>query len=132
RALLRRLADGGTTVVLSSHLLAEVEQVCDEVTIVSKGRTVATGPVAEVLSRATAGPGRLRVGVPDSEAATAVLARGRFNAARSGTHVVVTGAADPADVTRTLAAAGIYLSELTAEGLGLEEAFLLLTDDASQ
>lgn len=129
RALLRRLADDGTTVVLSSHLLAEVEQVCDEVTIVSKGRTVATGPVAEVLSRATSAPGRLRIRVPDDAAAAAVLAAAGLRAERSGSHLVVTGAAEPAEVTRVLAADGIYLSELTAEGLGLEEAFLRLTED---
>ena len=131
RALLRRLADEGTTIVLSSHLLAEVEQVCDDVTIVSHGRTVTTGPVAEVLSRAAGGPGRLRVGVAEPAGAAEVLTRAGYGVERSGAHLLVTGAGDAADVTRALATAGIYLSELTNEGVGLEEAFLLLTDEAS-
>ena len=133
RALLRRLADGGTTVLLSSHLLAEVEQVCDDVTIVSRGRTVTTGPVADVLSRAAGGPGRLKVGVPDPVTAAEVLARAGYDVERSGSHLLVTGAAsEPAAVTRTLASADIYLSELTPEGVGLEEAFLLLTGEAAE
>jgi ABC-2 type transport system ATP-binding protein len=130
RALLRRLADEGTTVVLSSHLLAEVEQVCDEVTIVNHGRTVASGPVRDVLSRASGAPGRLRVGVDDQASATSVLTAAGLGVTRSGTHLLVTGAAAPSDVTRTLAAQGLYLFELTAETVGLEEAFLTLTEDA--
>src|SRR5204862_4907922 len=69
RALLRRLADDGTTIVLSSHLLAEVQQVCDEVTIVARGRTVTSGLVRDVLSLAQGERGRLRVGVADPDAA---------------------------------------------------------------
>jgi ABC-2 type transport system ATP-binding protein len=130
RALLRRLAGEGTTVVLSSHLLAEVEQVCDEVTIVNHGRTVASGPVRDVLSRASSSPGRLRVAVDDHSAASSVLTAAGFGVSGAGTHLVVTGAPTPSDVTRALAAQGLYLSELTAETVGLEEAFLLLTEDA--
>ena len=132
RALLRRLADEGTTVVLSSHLLAEVEQVCDEVTIVNHGRTVTSGPVREVLSRAAGSPGRLRVAIADPSAATSVLTAVGFGVTRSGTHLLVTGAPAPSDVTRALAAQGLYLSELTAETVGLEEAFLLLTEDGTE
>ncbi len=50
RELLRRLADDGVTVFLSTHLLHEVEQVCDRVTMLAKGRQVAQGPVANLLS----------------------------------------------------------------------------------
>src|SRR5207244_1283702 len=50
RELVRALGAEGRTVFLSSHLLAEVEQVCDRVAIVARGRTVATGSVAEVLA----------------------------------------------------------------------------------
>jgi len=54
RELVRRLgADGRTTVFLSSHLLAEVEQVCDSVSIMTRGRCVASGPVRDVLSART-------------------------------------------------------------------------------
>ncbi|MBC8091192.1 MAG: ATP-binding cassette domain-containing protein, partial [Pseudonocardia sp.] len=54
RDLLRRVAGEGTTVLLSSHVLTEVQQLCDAVTIVARGRTVASGPVRSVL--AGAGP----------------------------------------------------------------------------
>jgi ABC-2 type transport system ATP-binding protein len=129
RSLLRRLAGEGTTVLLSSHLLAEVEQVCDEVTIVAHGRTVASGLVRDVLSQATAGGGRVRARVPDPSAAQQVLTTAGLNASTDDGQLVVTGVDDPAVVTRALADAGIYLSELTPDRVGLEEAFLLLTDE---
>ena len=71
RELVRRLADEGRTVFLSSHLLSEVEQVCDEVAIVSAGRTVAQGAVNDVLARAR--PAALWVKVTDLAGATAAL-----------------------------------------------------------
>jgi ABC-2 type transport system ATP-binding protein len=129
RALLRRLAGDGTTVLLSSHLLSEVEQVCDEVTIVAHGRTVASGPVRDVLSKATAGGGRLRVRVPNMKTGQRVLKAAGMNVTAEDGQLLITGADDPAAVTRVLAEAGIYLSELAPDRVGLEEAFLLLTDD---
>ena len=129
RSLLRRLAGEGTTVLLSSHLLAEVEQVCDEVTIVAHGRTIASGAVRDVLSQASSSGGRLRVRVPDLEAGRRTLTTAGLTATAEGQELLVTGADDPAAVTRVLAEAGIYLSELTSDRVGLEEAFLLLTDD---
>ena len=130
RSLLRRLAGEGTTVLLSSHLLAEVEQVCDEVTIVAHGRTVVSGPVRDVLSQASASGGRLRVRVADLQAGQRTLAAAGLSAAAEGGQLVVTGADDPSTVTRVLAESGIYLSELTPDRVGLEEAFLLLTDES--
>ena len=134
RELLRRLAAEGTTVLLSSHLLSEVQQVCDEVTIVSRGRTVAAGPVGQI---AGAGPGlRLRVGVTAEEevAARASLAVAGLTvetseaSERSGVvSLAVTGAAEPAQVTKVLADAGIYLCELASAAPDLEQAFLALT-----
>jgi ABC-2 type transport system ATP-binding protein len=129
RALLRRLAGDGTTVLLSSHLLSEVEQVCDEATIVAHGRTVASGPVRDVLSKATAGGGRLRVRVPNMKTGQRVLKAAGMNVTAEDGQLLITGADDPAAVTRVLAEAGIYLSELAPDRVGLEEAFLLLTDD---
>ena len=62
RELIRRLGhDGHTTVLLSSHLLAEVQQVCDSVTILARGRRVATGPVSDVLASRSTGDVRVRV-----------------------------------------------------------------------
>ena len=73
RQLVRQLADEGRTVFLSSHLLSEVEQVCDEVAIVAGGRTVAHGSVADVL--ASTRPAAMWVKVTDLAAAADTLRR---------------------------------------------------------
>jgi ABC-2 type transport system ATP-binding protein len=70
RLLLRRLADQGTTVFVSSHLLAEVEAMCDRVGVLSRGRLVAEGPPSRLRSASA----RLRVEVDDRERARKVLA----------------------------------------------------------
>lgn len=127
RALLRRLADDGTTVLLSSHLLAEVQQVCDEVTIVAKGRTVATGPVDQVLAAADGHQRRVRIAVKDPAAATAILSGAGLSVERAGDRLHVTGPMEPGAINQLLAEHGIYASELATDGVDLEEAFLLLT-----
>jgi ABC-2 type transport system ATP-binding protein len=132
RALVRRLADDGITVLLSSHLLSEVQQVCDEVTIVARGRTIRSGDVADVLAAADSRGGRVRVRVDDHAAAAAVLAAAGMTAVRDGTHLVVSGVSRPAEVTRLLAEHGLYLSELVPDTVDLEEAFLLLTGDGAE
>ena len=79
RQLLRDLADQGVTVLISSHLLGEVQQICDEVTIVNHGRLVTSGRVADVLaSRAS---GAINVGISDSSGAADVLRAGRLHCA---------------------------------------------------
>ncbi len=70
RALLRRLADDGTTVFVSSHLLAEVEAMCDRVGVLAHGRLVAEGPPSNLRPAGT----RLRVTVDDPARALALLA----------------------------------------------------------
>ncbi len=69
RSVLRRYAATGRTVIVSSHLLSEVEQTCTHVVVMHRGRVVSTGTVAEV-----AGAGSTQLAVPDSAAALAVLA----------------------------------------------------------
>ena len=131
RELVRRLgADGHTTVFLSSHLLAEVEQVCDHVSIMSRGRCVARGRVSEVL--ASRSSGEVRVRVDDDATATVVLAGAGHRVQRTDDGALrVSGVAHPADLTRLLAEAGLYLSELSPVAVDLESAFLELTGDAA-
>src|SRR4051812_10548052 len=113
RELIRTLGSTGTTVFLSSHLLSEVEQVCDRVAILAHGRCVATGSVSEVL--ATSATGELRVRVDDSAVAGEVLtAAGMSSSVVDATTLTVTGVDDPAKVTAALARRRIYLRELTA------------------
>jgi ABC-2 type transport system ATP-binding protein len=134
RELIRRLgADGRTTVLLSSHLLAEIEQVCDAVSILARGRRVLSGPVREVLaSRSTRD---VRVRVPDAAAAAALLGAAGFTCTPpdqpDGRTVLVRGAEAPGEITRVLAAHGHYLEELTPVTADLETAFLALTGEAS-
>ncbi len=131
RELVRRLgADGRTTVFLSSHLLAEVEQVCDSVSIMTRGRCVASGPVREVLSARSSRDVRVRV--DDQGQAASVLQRAgyRVTAGADGA-LLVTGVDDPVEITKVLAQHGHWLSELTPMAVDLEAAFLSLTEDAA-
>ncbi len=125
RDMMRTLAGEGTTVLLSSHILGEVQQICDSVTIVSRGRRVTAGPVAEVL--AAHDTGTLRVRVADQGTAAAVLSEAGVPVRVGPDHLVVT-APDPATVTRLLAEQGLYVAELTPLRPDLESVFLELTD----
>ena len=127
RTLMRTLADAGTTILVSSHLLAEVQQVCDEVTIISRGRVMRTGPVSEVLAGDDV-PGRLRLEVADLDAVSQILATAGLLVRRDGASLVVDGAGPPESVTRLLAEQGHYLSALRAETADLEDVFLALTE----
>ncbi len=131
RALLRRLGDQGRTVFVSSHILSEVQQLCDRVAILSRGRCVAEGPVAEVLTRGARGGVLVRV--HDMNRGLAVL-----NASGLGTtikdHVlrVEIDGAEASLVSQTLARHGLYPSELRPETVDLETVFLELTEGAKE
>jgi ABC-2 type transport system ATP-binding protein len=75
REVLQRYAETGRTVVVSSHLLAEVEQTCTHVVVMHRGRLVAAGSVAEI-----AGTGRMQLAVPDPARAAEVLAAAGISA----------------------------------------------------
>jgi len=132
RELIRRLGrDGHTTVLLSSHLLAEIEQVADSVTILTRGRRVAHGPVREVLAGRSTHDVVIRV--PDRESAGAVLQAAGFGLSPfddvRGPALAVHNVAAPGEVTRLLAQHGQYLEELTPVHADLETAFLAITGE---
>ena len=132
RELIRRLGhDGRTTVLLSSHLLPEIQQVCDTVTILAKGRVVAAGRVGDVLAGNSSSAVRVRV--PDAGVAAAVLAAAGFTVTPpdvpDGRTLLVHDVPAPAEITRVLAAQGTYLEELTPMTADLESAFLAITGD---
>ncbi len=131
RTLLRNLAESGMTVVLSSHILREVQLICDSVTIISAGRRVAAGPVAQVLARHTSTTVRVRfeAGVDPLEAADVLRAAGA-QVTLEHDHLTVGNAPNPAQITRVLAQRDIYVSELTPVGVDLESVFLELTGTA--
>ena len=135
--MVRRLAgERGVTVLLSTHLLDEVEQVCTDVLILNHGKVAALGPVAEVVSRAAAPrSARLRTG-PDrvEEAVTRLAAVHAVSAARAadgrpGEVTIELSAEVPAPaaaaaVLATLVEAGVPVAEFTLEGGRLSDAFL--------
>jgi ABC-2 type transport system ATP-binding protein len=131
RDLMRKLADSGMTVLLSSHILGEVQTICDSVTIISLGRRVAAGPVGEVLARHSGGGSRVRLDdVADLAVAAAALREAGREVATHDDHLVVSGVDRPATITRTLAERGLYVSELAPVTADLESVFLELTATA--
>jgi len=135
--MVRRLAgERGVTVLLSTHLLDEVEQVCTDVLILNHGKVAALGPVAAVVSRAAAPrSARLRTG-PDrvEEAVTRLAAVHAVSAARAADgrpgevtielSAELAAPAAAAAVLATLVEAGVPVAEFTLEGGRLSDAFL--------
>ena len=128
RELIRALGAEGRTVFISSHILSEVQQMCDRVAILTRGRCVASGTVREVLSGRE--PTRLTVRLDDLAAgASTLMAAGFFVENRGDTLSVAASPADAARVTEVLGRAGLWLSELRADDVSLEDVFLELTGD---
>ena len=125
RRLLRAVAAGGVTVLISSHLLSEVEQICDSVTIISRGKRVTHGPVAEVLAGHDRGEYLIRAATLDR--AFDVLAAAGLEVRPDDGALIATGVTDPALITETLGREGVWLTELTPVGPDLESVFLDLT-----
>jgi ABC-2 type transport system ATP-binding protein len=122
RDLLRGFAGEGKTVFISSHVLAEMQQLADEVVIIHRGRLVAHETVGELTAR-TAGSTRVRS--PQAARLREVLSREGIESTGDGDGLF-TGA--PAARVGELAAAnGVVLHELTSDTASLEEAFLELT-----
>lgn len=130
RNLVRDLAAAGATVVISSHILAEVQQVCDSVTIIGRGRLLAGGSVADVLSgvNGTSGLAAYRVTVEDPAGAAQILTAAGYQVQDEGEALRVSGAASPSEITRVLAGHGRFLSGLSPIGGDLESAFLTITE----
>jgi len=126
RDLLRGYADRGATVLLSSHLLHEIEAVADDLVVIGNGRIVAQGSKEELL----AGAGSV-VASEDDARLEAVLAESDLTAAVVDGALHVDG--DPAVVGQVAREAGIALTGLRpADGAGLEEMFLELTADSQR
>jgi ABC-type multidrug transport system ATPase subunit len=124
RELLTELNAGGTTVFLSSHLLAEVEQLCTRVGVVDRGRLV----LEEDLDTLRAATGRVVVGTPDAVAAAAVL-DGQLEA-RDGDRLVIRHG-DPAALNALLVEAGVRVTSIHAEQRTLEQVVLDVTGPGS-
>lgn len=124
RGVLRELADQGATVFLSSHLLAEVEQVCDRVAVLVRGRLVEEGPPQ------TLGATRRRVSVEVAEADVGTAGRllARWPVRRQGRAFLVEHDVGR-DVNGVLAAGGVIAESVTVRQPSLESRFLELVDE---
>lgn len=127
RRLTRQLASEGRTVLISSHLLHEVQQIADDITIINAGTTVAAGP----LSALAQGRMRWRVRLADHlqtrDRAASVLRHQGWEVTGVDQDLLVAGDEPGHAITRTLAAEGLWIDALTLERTGLEETFLRLT-----
>ena len=129
RELMRELARGGMTVFVSSPLLSEVEQMCDDVAIVKEGRLLTQGPVGTLKRGATA----VEMRVTDPARAVQVLEALPWvsGVARDGDgRLLVTAPPDrSSELSRALAEQQVYLHELRPRDSSLEDFFLEVTGD---
>jgi len=131
RGFLRHLAhDQGRTVLVSSHLLSEVEQTVDRVVIVGAGRLVREGSMEQLRSGAD-GAGTVLVRSPEAARFADVLRTDGVTVTQEDSALTVTGST-PADIGRRAFAAGIELHELRSRTSGLEEIYFQLTAGTEQ
>ncbi len=130
RDLIRDLAaNGRRTVILASHLLNEVEQVCDQVAVLRRGKLLYCGPVAGMGARASA----LIRTTDDDRAVTVLTDAGWEIRSRSEDGVEVSAAPGREwEISRDLADAGVYVSQLRPASGSLEAGFMEVTSEADQ
>jgi ABC-2 type transport system ATP-binding protein len=124
RDLLASLRKEGKTIFISSHLLSEVEQICDQVAVVSKGKMMYQGTLAGL----TTGTRDVRVEINEIDAATELLRARGWDVARDGETLKV-GGASGSEVNRALAEGGLFAHGIAEEGRRLEDVFLELTEE---
>jgi ABC-2 type transport system ATP-binding protein len=130
RTLVRRLADDGMTVVLSSHLMGEVEELCNRVAIISNGQIIRESTLRDLLASTS---GFCRLDVTDTSRAKAICdAHGVSAAAENGGLVFKAGPEQVAALSISLGKAEIGIYNLVAEGASLERLFLELTEGDGQ
>ena len=130
RSVIADLHRDGVTVLVSSHLLAEVEATCTHVAVLNDGALVAQGELAELLESESPA---LEVSTPDTTAALETLRAAHLTArpAPDGVRVELTRATAP-DVIAMLVGAGVPIHEATRSRTGLEDLFARLTQDSEE
>jgi len=126
RELIRNLGQGNRTVLLSSHLLNEVEQICDRVGVIQQGRLIAEGTISELK-----GSGALLVRATPSDLALSMLRSLDYVEKieeRDGALLISTDPSMAAEINRLLVQSGVAVSELHPTSQSLEEVFLNLTE----
>ena len=133
RDLIRSLGTGGRTVLLSSHLLHEVEQVCDSVAILSKGKLIAQGKVSDLVH--SRGGEQVRLRTTDNAKAVEVLSSLEWvsEVTEEGDSVVVTAPNERSpELSIALGQSEVYVTEMVAEEMSLEQYFLDVTGDGQE
>jgi ABC-2 type transport system ATP-binding protein len=126
RELLQDMAEQGRTVLVSSHLLSEMQTLADDVVILAAGRLVRQGPMADVIE-SMSGSARVRVRTPEPEKLSAALAGPEVTITPGGNGMLLVAGAPAARIGDTALAAGVALHELVTERPDLEDVFLELT-----
>jgi len=129
RNLIIKLAEQGVTVFISSHLLHEVEQICDHVAVLKRGRIIAEGDVTDLLGNMTTV--RVRVSSPNLAANCLKTLSGINTIRTNGSYLSVSGVSGQ-EVIAHLTANQIIPSEVSSRGSDLESIFLELTEDQSK
>ena len=127
RSLIPQLAREGRSVLLASHLLHEVEQICDRVAILRRGKLLQVGTVSEIVGSG----GFLEIQVAEAERAAAIIEALPFVeriSVEDGTLSVYAPEERGADISRALSEAGLYISSMVTRHHSLEDVFLELTD----
>jgi len=124
RGFLRRLGEQGRTVLVSSHILAEVAQFADRAVVMDRGRLVSAGPVTELVNAAGQA---VTVRSPRADALRAALAGEGATVRASGPDRLDVTGLGTEEVATLAAALGIPIFEISAEAGSLEQAFLRLT-----
>jgi len=144
RELLRALAAQGKAILISSHILTELSELCDACAIIERGRVLAAGPISEILARTDAGGSRLEIRLvaePDLEGRAAACERLLLE--QPGVRSVSVGGAalqarfagseaEAAGVLAVLVGAGFRVCAFRVEGADLEDAFLSVTQGKLQ
>jgi ABC-2 type transport system ATP-binding protein len=124
RDFLRSLADDGRAILVSSHVLAEISQIADEVLVINHGRSVLQAPLAELIAQHNGG---MRVAGPDTARLADLLRADGAQVEKGADGAIVVADRTGEQIGRVIAANGIVVSELAARSESLEDVFFELT-----
>ena len=128
RGFLRALGAQGRSVLVSSHLMSELEDTADHLIVVGRGKVIADASVAELVAAASAD--RVTVRTSARADAITVLARSGAEVAATAPDVITVSGMAPERIVTTLSGSGVPFAELTAHRASLEEAYMELTRDS--
>jgi ABC-2 type transport system ATP-binding protein len=128
RGFLRSLAEEGRAVLVSSHLMSELEGIADDLVVIGRGRLITQTTVGELLSSRS--DGRVHVRAPQIAEVMSVLAGAGGTVTSTGSEALVVAGLDPERIAALMAEHELELRELYRERASLEDAFIELTRDA--